>query len=168
MLTIDELMELVKDDCSRAKRNAEYDEQSKKQAIADLKAAQRHIDIMLFFNVDRNSFPKIKKCTRRQKTRHSYYHTWIADGFAVGMNKLFGIELEEGKEYTSKLVPWGVLELDGKDYPVYADDPGQCDYIVIDGQSISGGTYNSCPEGIFIHGIVNYYYDKTLEEIEGE
>lgn len=164
-MKLQELMGIVKDDMFFAKREARYDKDS---ALQYLQASRRHIMSLLLYNVSFEEYPKIQKITYRQKQKYARRVTWTATSFDVALNKLFGNEIEENKEYTSKIMPWGLLILDNKKYPVYADNPGQCDYIVIDGENYSAGTYNLMPEGTFVHYIISHIYDEAIKEIKGE
>lgn len=167
MMTVKEVFEMIKDDARYAKILARND--AKDEALDYLKAARRHIGAIMLYNLDGTSVPDIKPVTKRQKQKYTYHHTWKADAFAVAMNKnCYGIDIEEGKEYTSKIAPWGILTIDNVKYPVYSDDPGQSDYIFIDGEQHSAGSYNFFPEFTFLHGIINHYFYELEKEIKGE
>ena len=120
------------------------------------------------FNVKDWDNYKIRHATRREKKTFTRHITSKATSWDVAVNKLYGITIEEGKEYTVHEKPWGIIELLGKKYPVYSDDPGQCDYIVIDGECLSGGTYNFFPECEFISQILDHIGHQTYKKIKGE
>lgn len=166
MITLKELLDIVKDDIRYAKILARNGD--KEKALSYLEGAYRHISSLRLFNLDDESIPKIQRATARQKKRYTIYTTWVADSFSVAVNKLYGIDIEEGKEYTTPIIPWGVIIIDGKTYPVYADDPGQCDYIILDGEHISAGSYNFRPEGEFVYYIISHMYAKIENKIKGE
>ena len=165
-MKLQELMGIVKDDIMFAKRIAHCN--NKDEALQYLKAAQRHAMALLLYNVRIEESPDIQKTTYRQRHKYVRKVTRVATEFDVALNKLYGQEIEEGKEYTSEILPWGLLVVDNKKYPIYADDPGQCDYIVIDGECYSGGSYNFSPEGVFVREIINHIYSKAIKEIKGE
>jgi len=162
-MTLQELMGIIKDDIGYAKRESRY---NKENAVQYLKVSHRHVMSLLLYNVPSKEYPKIQKITHRQKQKYARRVTWTATGFDVALNKLFGNEIKENKEYTSKITPWGLLTLDNEKYPVYSDDAGQCDYIIIDDESYSGGTYNFVPEETFVHCIISNMYVKAIKEIE--
>lgn len=166
MMTVKEIFEMIKDDAHYAKTLVYND--AKDEALDYLKAARRHIAAIMLYDLDRQSV-SIKPATKRQKQKYTYHHVWKADAFAVAMNKnCYGIDIEEGKEYTSKIIPWGILTVDNIKYPVYSDDPGQSDYIFIDGERCSAGSYNFSPETTFLHEIMNHYFYEIEKEIKGE
>ena len=166
MITLNELIDIIKDDRRYALvlvRN-----EGKEKALNYLDMAYRHVLSMYTFNLDHSSFPKIKKATARQRKKYKFYTTWIADSFSVAMNKLYGITIEEGKEYTTPSIPWGVLTVNGKTYPVYSNDPGQCDFIILNGEHINSYPYSFNPEGEFIYHIINHIFAQIEKEIKGE
>lgn len=164
-MKIDELISIIKDDIIFVKREACY---NKEEALQYLKASRKHTLSLLLYYVSFNELPKIREIKRREKRKYTKRITWVATDFDVALNKLFGNEIEVNKEYTSKITPWGLFVLDDTEYPVYTDNPGQCDYIIIDGENYSAGAYNLMPEGTFVHYIINHMYDKAIKEIKGE
>lgn len=110
---------------------------------------------------------RIRKATKKEIKKHTIKSQHIVTGFEAAMNKVgYGIEVEEGKEIEVAEKPWGMLDFDGKSYPVYADDPGQCDYIILDNERLSGGSYNFNPEETFISMILENMRYKIAERIK--
>ena len=137
-----------------------------------LKGFYNAIDRALHSNLwrhvtDLNEY-RIRPATHREKKLFTRHVKWTASSWDVAINNIYGIKIEEGKEYTSNIKPWGIFEFFGKKYPVYADDPGQCDYIIIDGETHSAGSYNYCPEEEFIVMILEAEGYKVLKKLKGE
>ena len=111
--------------------------------------------------------------TEEEQEQYAYDEDWVADGFAVALNNNVYAQMsdeveliEEGKTYHSHIKPWGLLTFGDEVYPVYSDDAGQCDYIRINGENFSGGTYNFFPEHEFIRYIISHKIEEAIEKLE--
>jgi len=121
------------------------------------------------FEVDDWEKYDIRHATRREKKVFIRHVTGKATSWDVAINRLCGVTIEEGKEYTVHDKPWGIIELLDKKYPVYSDDLGQCDYIVLDnGERVSAGSFNLSPGRDFISYILQHRGSKTYQKIKGE
>lgn len=115
----------------------------------------------------------IDDLTEEEKEQYAYDEDWVADSFAVALNNNIYAQIsdkvepiEEGKTYHSHIRPWGLLTFGDEKYPVYDDDAGQCDYIRINGENVSGGSYNFFPEHEFLLHIIGYKIDEKIKELE--
>lgn len=110
--------------------------------------------------------------TEEEKEQYSYDEDWTATSMDVSVNELYrqsnpNLEvIEEGKTYHSHIKPCGLLDFNGKIYPVYNDDAGQSEYIRINGNNYSAGAYNMDPAADFISTIINYLFEEKIKEIE--
>lgn len=59
--------------------------------------------------------------------------------------------------------PWAILEYKGDIYPVYNDDYGQQDFIVLDDTSFGGGAYNFGADYDFIDRIDSWLKEKEYK-----
>lgn len=113
-----------------------------------------------------------KDLTDEQKKQYVYKDTFIADAFTVSLNNVYRQmnpqipEIVEGQEITNEIEPWGLITFGDNVYPIYSDDAGQCDVILIDGELISAGSYNYTPEYDFVEDIIGRLVDKKIKEIE--
>ena len=108
----------------------------------------------------------MRPITRREKRTYTVKSTTKATSWDVALNKVYGITVQEGENYEVVERPWAIIELLGKKYPVYADDAGQCDYIILDGERMSCGSYSIFPEQDLIIHILDKMYDRVLKKIE--
>ena len=108
----------------------------------------------------------MRPITRREKRTYTNKYTTKATSWDVALNRVYGITIEEGEDYEVVERPWAIIELLGKKYPVYADDAGQCDYIILDGERMSCGSYSIFPEQDLIIHILDKMYDRVLKKIE--
>ena len=115
----------------------------------------------MLFSRDYDSDPRVRPTTEEEKKELSYVESGEYTEFDVGVNKIYGIEVKAGEHYEFTIEPWGILEWEDVKLPVYADDPGQCDYIRLDGELLGAGAYNPSPEGEFIF----FYYEYILEKL---
>lgn len=70
--------------------------------------------------------------------------------------------LKEYKEY-----PVGILRYRGQEVPIYIDDYGQQEFIVIDGKTYGGGTYNTLCEYDFCM-IIDRIINEQIANIKAE
>lgn len=104
--------------------------------------------------------------SRRQKEKYSYKETWIADDWTVALNKVYGIQIEKGKEYITIHKPWLLVKINDLCYPVFSDDPGQQDYMRIkSGKTYSFGSYNSDTIGTAIYYIICDIYEQAVARV---
>lgn len=108
----------------------------------------------------------MRPINRREKRTYTNKYTTKATSWDVALNKVYGITVQEGEDYEVVERPWAIIELLGKKYPVYADDAGQCDYIILDGERMSCGSYSIFPEQDLILCILDKMYDRVLKKIE--
>lgn len=108
----------------------------------------------------------MRPITRREKRTYTIKSTTKATSWDVALNKVYGITVQEGGDYEVVERPWAIIELLEKKYPVYADDAGQCDYIILDGERMSCGSYSIFPEQDLIIHILDKMYDRVLKKIE--
>lgn len=96
----------------------------------------------------------MKPASRRQKEQYSYDEDLAAMGI-------------EGETYNSHIKPWALVKIDGKDYPIFADDPGQQDYIRFEDGEIQGfGSYNFDTVGSAIYYWISHIYKLGIKRIE--
>lgn len=130
---------------------------------------------MLSYMVDELDISTViqKDLTDEQKKQYIYKETFIADEFTVSLNNNVYRqmnpeipEIVEEQEVTNEIEPWGLITFGDKVYPIYSDDAGQCDVILIDGELIGAGSYNFTPEYDFVEDIIRRLVDKKIKELE--
>ena len=130
---------------------------------------------MLSYMVDELDISTViqKDLTDEQKKQYIYKETFIADEFTVSLNNNVYRqmnpeipEIVEGQEITTEIEPWGLITFGDNVYPIYSDDAGQCDVILIDGELIGAGAYNFTPEYDFVEDIIGRLVDKKVKELE--
>lgn len=78
----------------------------------------------------------------------------IATGFDVSLNNLYRRinpalpEIIEGQEYETVEAPYAYFKYKKQIWPVYDDDAGQCDYIYVNGEAFSAGSFASYPYNV--------------------
>ena len=115
----------------------------------------------------------MKPASRRQKEQYSYDEDLAAMGIDVEANNIdrqANSDLPktiEGETYNSHIKPWALVKIDGKDYPIFADDPGQQDYIRFEDGEIQGfGSYNVDTVGSAIYYWIGHIYKLGIKRIE--
>ena len=129
-----------------------------------LAQARKTLSRNLAFADDSDHF--MRSISRREKRTYTNKYTTKATALDVELNKILGITIQEGKDYEVVERPWAIIELLGKKYPVYTDDAGQCDYIILDGERMGSGSYSFFPEQGLILCILDKMYDRVLKKIE--
>lgn len=87
----------------------------------------------------------------------------IADDFYVSLCELYKqsnpkVKIPNiGDKVKMTHIPYWYFKYKGQIWPVYSDDPGQCDDIYINGKWYSGGAYNFYPIPDFCFYIDTYY-----------
>lgn len=159
---LNKIFEIIKIDISYAQDLIKR-HNKKEEAVDFLKASHRHVAYLLFSSAIK--YPEINVATTRQKKRYKVHKTFTATSYDVALNKIYGIELKEGQEYSTSFSPYGVIKVDNKVYPVYFDDAGQCDYIILSGKEFSSGSYSLMPEREFVYYIINDYYNRAIRDL---
>lgn len=115
----------------------------------------------------------MKHASRRQKEQYSYDEDLAAMGMDVAVNNIYRQanpdlpEIVEGETYHSHIKPWALIKIDGKHYPIFADDPSQQDYIRFEDGEIQGfGSYNVDTVGSAIYYWISHIYKLGIKRIE--
>ena len=101
--------------------------------------------------------------TKKEMQKYIVKEKVVADKFYVALCELYKqsnpkIKIPKiGDEVIMKHEPSWYFLYKGKVWPVYSNDPGQCDDINIDGVWYSGGAYNFDPIPEFCYYIDQYY-----------
>lgn len=96
--------------------------------------------------------------TKREKKEFSYYVEGNYTSFDAALNNQIYRqinprleEIQEGQHYKNRIRPIGIMELGGRKFPVFNDDPGQCWYIRLpSGKEIASSSFSYCPENEFL------------------
>lgn len=174
VITLNELFDALDHETAYIKRELDYikeDPGSKYNHSEEFMKGYKMAVISMFDNLRRDlGYPKIRPATDEEKEEFTVKSKFTATSMDVGINSIYGIKLEEGKEYESTEVPFGIMEYRGEKIPIYSDDPGQQDYCIYKGKTISGGSYNLCPEAEFVYQIDHDIFYNALkgEDKDGE
>ena len=176
VITLDTLFDALDREAAFIKRELEYikeDPNSKYNHSEEFMKGYKLAVLSMFGHLrDELGYPEIRHATDEEKKEFTIKSKFTATSLDVGINSIYGIKIEEGKEYETEEVPFGIMEYRGEKIPVYSDDPGQQDYCIYKGKTISGGSYNFNPEQIFAYEIDHskFYESIKVEETtkEGE
>lgn len=107
---------------------------------------------------------EMRRATAHEKEKFAYFAEGEYTSFDVSLNnKIYKQmnpdleEIKEGQHYKHKIKPLWILELSGKKFPVFDDDPGQCYYLRLpNGKNIVTSSFCCCPEQEFMDSLFGY------------
>jgi len=113
------------------------------------------------------------KPSKRQKERYSYDIEWKATAMDVGINNIYRQanpdlpEVIEGQTYHSHIKPYILFHVGDDYFGIFADDPGQQDYIRFEDGSEEGfGSYNFDTVGTALYYWVSHICNLGIKRIE--
>lgn len=157
--------------CDSAIRRAHRVDVDIKECLGYLTGIEVAVNEMLHFieKTEANCILLFKD--EKQAEKYAYDEDWVSTDIDVGLNNLYrqmNPELETievGETRHSHIVPYGYIQIDEEVFPIFSDDAGQCDYIRVNGENYSGGTYNFEPEMEFYMYILHNKIYQARQEV---
>jgi len=105
--------------------------------------------------------------SEKKLKKYAIEHRFKATAWDVSMSRLYHQInpeyplMKEGKKYSSLIKPIYYFKYKCKDWPVYEDDAGQCEYIYVNDKTYSAGTYVSYPFSVqYFMEIINEQFSE--------
>ena len=166
IMTIEQICIFIEHSCELAVRIAKLHQEGRDDRTLDywigfLNGVEYALQDMLAYTSNLNDYHIQRFESQEEAEKYAYDEKFTATEFDAALSALYrdsGIakeELEVGKNYSISILPYGCLKVNGETYAVYDDDAGQSDYIRINGENFSAGSYNFFPEEEFIAMILH-------------
>lgn len=92
--------------------------------------------------------PKIHRFENNKEHDYDIKETREVSDFGKALNELFHQHNHKSKKQEICWTPYGYFEYKGKIWPVYDDDAGQCDFIYINNEFVSAGSFTPYPYNV--------------------
>jgi len=163
-MKVNQLFELYYAELIKIKRDVD-------EEIYETKEEIRHISwgissvyhTMLIHCDDFNTFD-LRKANKREKEKFAYMEEGEYSAFDVSLNnhiyKQMNPDLEEikeGQHYQHKIKPLWILEVGGRKFPIFDDDPGQGYYMRLpNGKIICSSSFCCEPAQEFMYDLIGW------------